>query len=63
MHLWWLVLSLQVEQNLHIEETLSHLSVNRSQEVERQRQLENELVHHDEVSNSHGSYKQKENNA
>jgi hypothetical protein len=47
--------SLKVEHDLHVYQTLAQLSVDSAQEVERQRQLEDELIDHDEISNSHRS--------
>ena len=46
----------EVEENLHVEQTLPHLTVHRSEEVERQRELEDELVHHDEVADRHRAF-------
>lgn len=47
------MLILQAVKNLHVEQTLSYLTVYCSQEVKRHRELENKLVDHDEVSDSH----------
>lgn len=47
--------TLEIEHGLHIDETLSELTVDRTEEVERQGELEDELVDHDEVTNRHGA--------
>lgn len=55
-NLWRLVLRREVEQDLHVKKALSHLAIDGAEEVERKRQLEDQLVHHDEVTNSHSTY-------
>jgi hypothetical protein len=44
---------LDVEHDLHVDEALAKLSVDGAEEVERKRELEDELVDHDEVADRH----------
>lgn len=53
------VLKLEVEENLHVDETLPEFSVDGSEEVERQRELEDELVDHDKIADRHGAWKKR----
>ena len=43
----------EAEEDLHVEEVLSHLAVEGAEEVEREGELVDELVDHDEVADGH----------
>ncbi|CAG9941258.1 unnamed protein product [Clonostachys rosea f. rosea IK726] len=56
----WLVLDgdvdlLQVEECLHIQQTLAQLAIDGSEEIEGHGELEHQLVHHHQVTNSQGT--------
>jgi hypothetical protein len=53
LYLWRLILGLQVVQNLKIQQALPHLAVYSTKEVQRERQLEDELVGHHQITYSH----------
>jgi hypothetical protein len=44
---------LQVEHDFHVDEALAELPVHGAEEVEGQRKLEHQLVHHDKVADGH----------
>ena len=57
----WLVLHgdvgfLQAEECVHVQQRLAQLAVHGAEEVQGDGELEDELVHHDEVANGHGSF-------
>lgn len=49
----------ETEHCVHVNEWLSNLSVYRTQKVQRERQLEEEAIHHHKVTHSHCSLNNK----
>jgi hypothetical protein len=52
------VLFSQFEQDFHVEQILSHLPIYRAKKIERQRQLEDQLINHDKVAHRHRAFLQ-----
>ena len=50
---WRSMLRLKVEENFHVEKALADFAVDGAEEVEREGELEDELVDHDEVADRH----------
>lgn len=46
---------LEIEHDLHVDQGLPKLTVNGTKEVEREGELENELVDKNEIADSHSS--------
>lgn len=61
---WWVLqyrdgggLAEEGEHSLHVDEGLTHLPVHRPQEIKRQRELEQQTVHHHQISHRQVSWK------
>jgi hypothetical protein len=50
------VFGLEIEENLHVQQTLPDLAIDGAEKVERHGQLEYELVDHYQIANGHRPY-------
>ena len=46
----------EIEHVLHVNECLPHISIHRSEEIQRNWKLKQQAIHHHQVSNSHWAY-------